>query len=302
MGYEAVQLTCPFAVDALITVHYFEYSSNYYFEGETHDFWEFLYVDKGEIDVRAADKEYHLQKGQIIFHAPDEFHSLRANGVVAPNLVVASFACHSAAMQFFTGKVLNAGDAERALLACIVEEAESAFTTPLDDPTTLQLERSATASFGAEQMIRNSIEQLLICFVRRDADDAARVRPTSLIHERSQQEFIERVSAYLEENIAKRLTLSDICRDNLVGRSYLQKIFREKTGGGAMEYFGTLKVEGAKRMIREGSHNFTEIASLLGYNSIHYFSRHFKKVTGMTPSEYASSVKVLSSKTRTSAN
>ncbi|MEG1640669.1 MAG: AraC family ligand binding domain-containing protein, partial [Ruthenibacterium sp.] len=168
MGYEAVQLTCPFAVDALITVHYFEYSSNYYFEGETHDFWEFLYVDKGEIDVRAADKEYHLQKGQIIFHAPDEFHSLRANGVVAPNLVVASFACHSAAMQFFTGKVLNAGDAERALLACIVEEAESAFTTPLDDPTTLQLERSATASFGAEQMIRNSIEQLLICFVRRD--------------------------------------------------------------------------------------------------------------------------------------
>ncbi|MEG2842596.1 MAG: AraC family transcriptional regulator, partial [Ruthenibacterium sp.] len=53
--------------------------------------------------------------------------------------------------------------------------------------------------------------------------------------------------------------------------------------------------------IREGSHNFTEIASMLGYNSIHYFSRHFKKVTGMTPSEYASSVKVLSTKTRTSA-
>ena len=103
----------------------------------------------------------------------------------------------------------------------------------------------------------------------------------------------------LEDNIAKRLTLSDICRDNLVGRSYLQKIFREKTGGGAMEYFGTLKIGAAKRMIREGTHNFTEIAALLGYNSIHYFSRHFKKVTGMTPSEYASSVKVLATKNRT---
>ena len=51
-------------------------------------------------------------------------------------------------------------------------------------------------------------------------------------------------------------------------------------------------------MIREGSHNFTEIAALLGYNSIHYFSRHFKKVTGMTPSEYASSVKVLARRGR----
>jgi hypothetical protein len=107
------------------------------------------------------------------------------------------------------------------------------------------------------------------------------------------------VSKYLEDNIAKRLTLSDICRDNLVGRSYLQKIFREKTGGGAMEYFGTLKIDAAKRMIREGTHNFTEIAALLGYNSIHYFSRHFKKVTGMTPSEYASSVKILATKNRT---
>ncbi|MEG2287978.1 MAG: helix-turn-helix transcriptional regulator, partial [Ruthenibacterium sp.] len=66
----------------------------------------------------------------------------------------------------------------------------------------------------------------------------------------------------------------------------------------AMEYFGTLKINAAKRIVREGNHNFTEIAVLLGYNSIHYFSRHFKKVTGMTPSEYASSVKVLTTHTK----
>ena len=39
--------------------------------------------------------------------------------------------------------------------------------------------------------------------------------------------------------------------------------------------------------------NFTQIADALGYTSIHYFSRQFKKITGMTPSEYASSIKVL---------
>ena len=57
---------------------------------------------------------------------------------------------------------------------------------------------------------------------------------------------------YLEENISRRLTLSDICRDNLVGRSYLQKIFREKTGGGAMEYFGSMKIEKAQERAQEG--------------------------------------------------
>ena len=300
MGYEAIRLQRPLAVDDIVSVHYFEYSSNYYFEGERHDFWEFLYVDKGELDVRAGDVVQHLKKGQIIFHKPGEFHALSANGVVAPNLVVVGFVCHGEAMRFFENRVLSVGDSGRALLARIVEEGEAAFSTPLNDPQTMQLARREGAPFGAEQLIGSSIEQLLIGFIRRGADEAAAAaKPTSLIRERTQQEFIDRVSKYLEDNIAKRLPLSDICRDNLVGRSYLQKIFREKTGGGAMEYFGTLKIDAAKRMIREGTHNFTEIAVLLGYNSIHYFSRHFKKVTGMTPSEYASSVKILATKNRT---
>ena len=107
---------------------------------------------------------------------------------------------------------------------------------------------------------------------------------------------MDKVTAYLEANIHRRLTLEDVCRENLVGRSYLQKIFREKTGGGVMEYFGRLKIESAKQMIRHNRNNFTEISTRLGYTSIHYFSRHFKKVTGMTPSEYASSVKILTTK------
>ena len=49
-------------------------------------------------------------------------------------------------------------------------------------------------------------------------------------------------------------------------------------------------------MIREDYYNFTQIADRLGFSSIHYFSRQFKRITGMTPSEYASSIKALSDK------
>ena len=55
-----------------------------------------------------------------------------------------------------------------------------------------------------------------------------------------------------------------------------------------------MKVGTARQMIRDNQLNFTQIADRLGYNSIRYFSRQFKKITGMTPSEYASSIKVLS--------
>lgn len=295
MVYVPINLYRPIQIQQVVTVHYFEYSSNYAFAGESHDFWEFVYVDKGEIVVTAEDREMVLKKGEMLFHRPGEFHSLHANGVVAPNLVIASFYCDSPAMSFFEHKLLSMGDKERGLLARMLEEAADAFCTPLDDPMLLQMERSQNACFAAEQMVGLSLEWLLIELLRKK-DACFSEKPSSLIREKSQSEFIDRVCAYLEENISRRLTLSDVCRDNLVGRSYLQKIFREKTGGGAMEYFGVLKIKKAKEMIREGSHNFTEISTFLGYNSIHYFSRHFKKVTGMTPSEYASSVKVLTQK------
>lgn len=296
MGYESLRLRKPIVVDEIVSIHYFEYTSTYSFEGERHDFWEFLYVDKGEVCVRADNAEHMLAKGEMIFHRPGEFHSLRANGVGAPNLVVVGFVCESADMLFFEHRIERLGDTGRALLAAVVKEAQGAFSSAMGDPQTLRLVRRETAPFGAEQLIGLNLEQLLVLLIRRAAQAVPPPRPTSLIREHTQQDFIDRVTAYLEANLSRKLTLADICRDNLVGRSYLQKMFREKTGGGAMEYFGTLKIAAAKEKIREGTHNFTEIAAMLGYTSIHYFSRHFKKVTGMTPSEYASSIKGLSGK------
>lgn len=291
MTYEPVRVIRTLTVEELVSIHYFEYANTYSFEGESHDFWEFIYVDKGEVDVRAGERALHLTKGQILFHKPGEFHALAANGVVAPNLVVVGFVCHGEGMRFFEERLMQADDEARALLSRIIEEGRAAFSTPLGDPNTPRLDRRETHPFGAEQMVAVSLEQLLIRLVRQGTQDAH--RQTSRIRARTQQAFFQQVQAYLEANVHRRLTLADICRDNLVGRSYLQKIFREQTGGGAMEHFGTLKIEAAQRMIREGTRNFTEIAARLGYTSIHYFSRHFKKVSGMTPSEYASSIKAL---------
>ena len=55
-----------------------------------------------------------------------------------------------------------------------------------------------------------------------------------------------------------------------------------------------MKIDSAKHMMRNKNLNFTQISEKLGYSSIHYFSRQFKKITNMTPSEYVSSIKALS--------
>lgn len=294
MNYKGITFINDFDVEELFSVHYFEYMSDFLFEGESHDFWEFLCVDRGEVEVTADSHHYTLKRGEIIFHKPNEFHGLRANGTVAPNLVVASFRCRSSAMSFFEGKILTIDEVERNLLASIIIEARNAFSSELDDPYLEELIRTPAYHVGSEQLIRLYIEQLLIHLYRRYTSSYGQDMIVQRTKLKNDTEIYERILAYLEENLSAHLTIEQICRANLIGRSQLQKLFREKNNCGVIDYFSRMKISAARQMIRNQNLNFTQIADQLGYTSIHYFSRQFKKITGMSPSEYASSIKLLS--------
>jgi len=292
MGYVKTVLKEELPVKRIVTVHYFEFARDYVFEGEKHDFWEFLYVDKGEVEVMADTQGYKLKQGEIIFHKPNEFHNVWANGKVAPNLVVIAFECKSPAMKFFENKIMSIGDNERNLLAMIVKEARNAFSSPLDDSSLEKLERRPKAPFASEQIIKICLEQFLISLVRKGNSINMESRLSTAAKERSYDDMCKRIISYLEENVSANLAFDDVCRYSGLSRTNLKVMFKEKTGTGVMEFYKNLKIETAKKMIREGMFNFTEIADRLGYASIHYFSRQFKKMTDMTPSEYAKSVKV----------
>ena len=97
----------------VVTVHYFEYSSRYVFGGERHPFWEFLYVDKGEALVTADKETRRLRQGELIFHQPDEFHTVAADGVCAPIWRWCLFVCTSPAMAFFRKESAAGREPER---------------------------------------------------------------------------------------------------------------------------------------------------------------------------------------------
>lgn len=292
--FEFVTLQPSLTVNRLCTVHYFEYMSDFSFPGESHNFWEFLCVDKGVVDVIAGNRTLSLKKDEIIFHKPNEFHSVRSNGQVAPNLVVISFECLSPAMAFFKDRILTIGESERNLLAQIIMEAREYFSSPLDDPYLTKMDTAENPSFGCAQMIQLHLEQFLIQLFRRYSSNGPNHKSSQPLKQKSDVDLYGRIITYLEMHVCTQLTIEQICKDNLVGRSQLQKLFREKKGCGIIDYFTRMKIDMAKQLIRNQKLNFTQIADTLGYTSVHYFSRQFKKMTGMTPSEYSSSIKKLS--------
>lgn len=218
---------------------------------------------------------------------------------LAPNLVVISFECNDDAMYFFNDRLLQIDETERNLLANIIIEARRCFDCRLDDPYLQNMPLKDPDTFGAQQMIKLYLEHFLIHLIRRYSNPIVlskklpKADPPKVTKSNSDAEIFGRIVDYLESHLTTHVTIDQICKDNLIGRSQLQKIFKEHCSLGIIEYFSMLKINAAKELIRTNRMNFTQIAEHLGYTSIHYFSRQFKKVSGMTPSEYASSIKAM---------
>ncbi len=287
---EYVKLTPRIDVEVndIVSVHYFEYTKDFAFSGEVHDFWEFVYADKEELMLTAGGSEVLLKPKELYLHKPMEFHNVRCNGESAASDVIVSFSSNSPALMGIAGKVISCGAEERQLMANIIKEARGAFSTPLGDPYTYELIRKDEQDFASEQLIKNHLETLLIRLIRGNTD-TKKVSDLTLMSEDTDTK-IGAIIKYLENSTNTRIDFSEVCERFGVSPSYLKKLFKTNVGCGVMEFYNTCRINKAKQLIREGNFNFSEISVQLDFNSVHYFSRCFKNHTGMSPSEYKESV------------
>ena len=289
MEYKRLALRNELTVNSIVSVHYLEYTRTFTFAGELHDFWEFIYVDKGRVFITAGNTEIALETKQLYLHKPMEFHSIRCDGSSTANAVVVSFDGNCDALASVAGRVMTGTEEMRLLLAHMVSEARNAFSSPLGDPGSKELVRRESQPFACEQLIRLYLEQFLIRLVRNN--NQPRSLSTIPVHQTIPNQRLKSICEYLEANVQNRLMFEDVCKKFSIGASALKKLFRDNVGCGVMEYYGRCKIERAKQMIREQEMNYTQIADALHYTTVQYFSRHFKRCTKMTPSEYADSVK-----------
>lgn len=252
--------------------------------GESHRFWGFLYLEQGDIHILVDDTVLHPKPGQLILYPPFCTHSVAASREAVINVVF--FETHSGALEGIAGRVLQLSPAQQKALSELMSLGLSLFTkapsslygrgnVPRQEATSHQLKKFAVL-----------LELFLMELCEQDVSGADPVSQGAYTGNYQAQQF-RSLMEYLKGNLNRVLTLEQISAACALSPSQLHRICTKFSGCAPLAYFTALKISTAKRLIRESSMNFTQIAQQLGFSSVHYFSRLFKAKTGMTPSQYA---------------
>jgi len=96
----------------------------------------------------------------------------------------------------------------------------------------------------------------------------------------------QEVKEYVREHLADDLNVTAIAEYMHFNPQYLARAFKSETGRGILEYITSERIEAAKKLLVETNIPVKEIASMVGYQDYAYFTRVFKKETGISPKQY----------------
>ncbi|SEV92469.1 response regulator transcription factor [[Clostridium] fimetarium] len=99
-------------------------------------------------------------------------------------------------------------------------------------------------------------------------------------------DVIEKAKVYINEKFNKAISLDDVSREVDISPYYFSKIFKEETGVNFIDYITKIRIDKAKELLLYSDLSMKVICCKIGYSDPNYFSRSFKKIVGVTPTEY----------------
>lgn len=272
-------------VTRIANIHYFEFTRQYQTFKDNHAFRELVYVDTGSINVEAENFSGVLTENMLIIHKMGEIHSLTCPDDSAPNVIIIGFECLANELDGFSEMPVVLEDEQQKILTEIIKEGRTVFKAPYDVPNLKDMKKRKDYPFGADQMIKLKLEMLLIELVRSKMTEKTGV--DSEIFDPKTHEIYN----YVNKNFRENITLGELCFIFGTNKTTLCSSFKKAYGDTVVGYINYLKIKEAKKLLREGEYNLTEISQMLGFSSVHYFSRMFKKRQGVSPSEYVRTIK-----------
>ena len=276
------------SVTEIFTVHYYELTKDFDYPAEAHDFWELHYIDRGHVFCYSGDRRHELSQGDLLFYKPGVTHRLTADGAAPANVLVLSFACRSGKAHCIQDEVYTLGEREKQLISLMLEEAGRTFDLDRFHPELKQLHKKSETPPGSLQLLASALEHLMILLIRRSLRQQP---PGNMAPARYDDGTVNAVIDYLAAHVRDRVRLSDVAEKIGYGTTFLCTRFKQVTGKSVMRVFTEMQMQYAKYLLREDREmTVSALSDLLHYSEPAYFCSVFKKVTGMSPKEYARTV------------
>ncbi len=250
------------------------HSSGFVFKGESHNFWEFVVILEGKAVICSDDTVLELEKGQAVWHKPNEFHSVRHAGTGELRLGIFSF-CGTvnvpAAKRYFTVSDDVLGLFERL-------RAEADDVLEFGDSRSQKAVRVKSLRPHKElelQMLVSRLEYLL----SRVLSESSVLNFKS--KSASEENYLRIVKA-IRENLSERKSVSELAEMCNMSTSNAKRVFAKYAGCGISSYYNEAVISEAEKMLLTGK-SVGEISKSLGFVNQNYFSSFFKRITGDSP-------------------
>lgn len=256
----------------IFTCFYQVRKSNYIFPGETHDYYELTYIDHGTLDTTVDGQKYRLQKYDLILYYPGQFHTQSTDDQSTCSYLTITFDMDNK----LPGDLKN-----------------SVFHTHKDIYQVLSEFMKFIQSDGHlnSEMVLLYLKQILILLYQFDDESQEQQSITANpMQEHYESTLLNEILVFINNNVYKQFTVEDLCMKFSISRSSLQNLFKSNIHITPKQYISNVKLNQAKIMIHEHNQTISEISDILGFTSIHYFSRKFKLQYGISPTDYAKSI------------
>ena len=243
----------------------FKWKNGFAYDGESHNFWEIVHVAAGAVQATENERVYNLSKGDIILHAPLEFHSISCEKDTPTNVLIITFSANG---------VLPSN------------LANGPFHLSIEEKNNFEdLFAKIYLYYGNKEMDEYSGMEcinLLTTFLIRLSRN--HVSQNSLICSRSAQEY-NHIVTMMVNSIYDNCTLEDIAKKCNISVSYIKLLFKQFSGVSPKTYYSKLRCNEAIRLLQSDLPAY-EVADKLNFSSPNYFSVFFKKMTGLPPLQY----------------
>ena len=247
-----------------------KYDSDWHSTLHTHPFTELFYVVDGKGEFNIQGQRFPVKANDFVIINPQVEHTelsspdepleyivLGINGLSFSNLTPVSEGGHP--FSFF-----NLRDEQKDILSylnAMVQEATS-------------------QSMSYELVCHNLLEILLIKILRHQHFDLEVGKQSKATKD------ISFIKHYLETYYHESIQLEDLASMTHLSRFYISHSFKKEIGMSPMEYLIAIRIRESKILLRTTNYSISQVADIVGFTTPTYFSKQFRKSTGISPTDY----------------